>query len=96
MVPQLLLWGDQDTSNPAERVTCAIDRLKSDNAKLTLCVAPGVDHGGIVGAKADYVADWIASKTLGEPAPPDCTLHAESDIMRMGAPATCATIPPND
>ncbi len=95
MVPNLLLWGDTDTSVPPERITCAIDRLKGDGVALTVCVAPGVDHGGVVGAKADYVGDWIAAQTLGATMPAACAQN-ETSIMSSGMLATCATIPPND
>jgi alpha-beta hydrolase superfamily lysophospholipase len=95
-VPTLLLWGEQDQTITPPRITCAIDRLKSDGVNLTLCIDPGSDHESLLGVKADYASDWLAAKVLGETAPPDCALHSESDIMMNGAAATCATVPPND
>jgi pimeloyl-ACP methyl ester carboxylesterase len=95
-VPELILWGQKDTTIAPTRITCALDRLKADGANPTLCVDPDADHSGIVGSKADYAADWIASQVLGGSAPAPCTLHAESDILENGMPATCATVPPND
>jgi pimeloyl-ACP methyl ester carboxylesterase len=95
-VPELIVWGQKDTTIGATRITCAIDRLKTDGASPTLCIDPNADHSGVVGTKADYVADWIASQTLGAPAPDACALHAETDILDGNQPATCAAVPPND
>jgi pimeloyl-ACP methyl ester carboxylesterase len=95
-VPELILWGQQDSTIPAARITCAIDRLKADGANLTLCIDPHADHSGIVGTQADRAADFIASQVLGEAAPQPCALHSESDILDGNMPASCATVPPND
>lgn len=94
-VPLLVLYGGNDTTIPPNRITCAIDRLRADGANMTFCYVPGESHGSVVAAKGDYVADWIASLTLAEPAPPACPMN-ETAIMDDGGPATCATPPPND
>ena len=87
--PILLTYGMKDTTIPPSRMQCAIDRLKADNAKLTACVDAEQTHGGIVSARGEYVADWIASIALGEAAPAACA-QSESAITEP-----CATPPPN-
>jgi pimeloyl-ACP methyl ester carboxylesterase len=89
-VPILLTYGTKDTTIPPERMRCALDRLKQDGANLTACVDKDLSHSEIVSARGEHVASWIASLTLGEPAPPACAAN-ESAIE-----AACATPPPND
>lgn len=95
-VPQLIVWGRQDTTIPANRVTCAVDRLKADGVKPTLCIDPNADHSSIVGNKIDYVTDWIASVTLGATEPAPCDLHSETDLGSGMGEAQCSMLPPND
>jgi pimeloyl-ACP methyl ester carboxylesterase len=97
-VPIQLIWGTTDTTIAYDRVTCAIDRLHSDNASLKVCVVPGVDHGGAVGARVDWMANWIAARALGgpEPAAADCGGDESAILDPMGMKAMCNLIPPND
>jgi pimeloyl-ACP methyl ester carboxylesterase len=95
-VPILLAWGDMDTTIGPDRITCAIDRLRSDDAALTVCVDPGADHGGILASKADHMADWIAARTLGVPEPAACADDEEAIVDPRGMPASCNPLPPND
>jgi pimeloyl-ACP methyl ester carboxylesterase len=88
--PILLAYGLKDTTIPPARMKCALDRLKEDNVKLTACVDAEQTHGGIVSARGEYVADWIASVALGGVAPSACTAN-ESAITEE-----CAVPPPND
>lgn len=88
--PILLAYGLKDTTIPPNRMKCALDRLDQDNAKLTTCIEPEQSHGGIVSARGEYVADWIASVALGGAAPAACTAN-ETAITEE-----CATPPPND
>jgi alpha-beta hydrolase superfamily lysophospholipase len=88
--PILLAYGGKDTTIPPGRMQCGLDRLKEDGTKLTVCVDPDKDHGGIVSAKSDYVSDWIGSVALGEPAPAACAAN-EAAIT-----TPCDTPPPND
>ena len=88
--PILLAYGMKDTTIPPNRMQCAVDRLKADNVNLTACVDADQTHGGIVSARGEYVADWIASVALGQPPPPACAVN-ESAITEP-----CATPPPND
>ena len=69
---------------------CALDRLGEDKANLTVCYEAEKEHGTILSAKADYVADWIASVALGEQAPAACAANAAAITE------PCATPPPND
>ena len=89
-VPQLMVYGGADTTIPPERMKCALDRLTSDGANFSMCYVGTADHNTIVDQKADYVADWIASKTLGTEAPPACAAD------QTAITASCATPPPND
>lgn len=94
-VPLLVVYGANDTTIDPTRITCAIDRLKQDQTSMQFCYVPGEDHGSVVAAKGDYVADWIAGLTLGQMMPAACAMN-ESAIMYDGGPAACATPPPND
>lgn len=92
-VPIAFLYGGKDTTIPPDRITCARDKLKADGAKIEWCVEPEAEHGGeksILAMRAGWAADWVASKTLGEPAPAPCS-QGETDIA-----ASCNPIPPND
>jgi pimeloyl-ACP methyl ester carboxylesterase len=95
-VPELIVWGRQDTTIPGNRVTCAVDRLKADGVKPTFCIDANADHSTIVGNKVDYVTDWIASVTLGATAPAPCDLHDETDLGSGMGEAQCSMLPPND
>jgi pimeloyl-ACP methyl ester carboxylesterase len=88
--PILLMYGLGDGTIPKDRMKCAVDRLKADNAQVTYCVEPEESHGGIVRKRADYAADWIAQLTLGGAAPGACPQN------EAALPAECATPPPND
>jgi pimeloyl-ACP methyl ester carboxylesterase len=88
--PILLLYGGKDTSVPANRFRCALDRLVEDGTKLSVCFDPEGGHGALIDLKGDYVADWIAGITLGAALPPACAQGAEA------VTETCATPPPND
>ena len=95
-VPILIVYGDQDEWIPADRETCGFDRLASDQANATVCIVAGATHDGVVGARADYVNDWIAARALGGAAPTACGPGAEALVDTMGSPITCATLPRND
>ena len=88
--PILLAYGGKDTTIPPGRMKCALDRLGEDKANLTVCYDAEKEHGTILSAKADYVADWIASVALGAPAPAACAANAAAITE------PCATPPPND
>lgn len=89
-VPFLVLYGGADTTIPPGRMRCGLDRLKADGLTLTSCYEAAETHGGILDAKADYVADWIASVTLGAAAPAACAATIDA------VTTACATPPPND
>ncbi|MEO8874029.1 MAG: alpha/beta fold hydrolase, partial [Polyangiaceae bacterium] len=95
-VPILLEYGKNDTAIPPERMACVLDRLKTDNANVTVCLDPNADHTGVVIDQADYVTDWIASKTNGAAAPPACALDQTALTSADGGAVICATPPPND
>ena len=87
-VPILLPYGGMDTTIPANRMTCVLDRLDLDKANYKLCFEPTAGHTGVVNVRSDYASDWIAAKTLGAPEPPACTGVYPRPM--------CASIPPND
>jgi pimeloyl-ACP methyl ester carboxylesterase len=89
-VPIFMAYGLQDGTLTPPLMRCALDRLKADNVKLTACVDSDKDHHSIVSARSDYVADWIGSVALGEPAPAACAAN-ESVVT-----AECTPPPPND
>jgi pimeloyl-ACP methyl ester carboxylesterase len=89
-VPIFIAYGMKDDTLVPNRMRCAIDRLKEDKTKLTVCVDADPGHQTIVSTRGDYVADWIGNLALGEPAPPACATN-ESALTE-----TCATPPPND
>ncbi|MEO8798873.1 MAG: hypothetical protein ABI551_13375, partial [Polyangiaceae bacterium] len=95
-VPILLAYGKKDTAIPPDRMACVLDRLKADGVPLTTCLDEAADHTGVVVDEADYVTDWIASKTMGAPAPAPCALDQSALTGADGGAVTCATPPPND
>jgi pimeloyl-ACP methyl ester carboxylesterase len=88
--PLLVMYGGKDTTVPPERMSCGIDRLKQDGTKLTVCYEENADHHSLLGVSGDRVSDWIASLTLGAPAPASCAAN-ETAITKK-----CDTLPPND
>jgi pimeloyl-ACP methyl ester carboxylesterase len=87
-VPIMIAYGGMDEAIPADRMACVLERLDTDTASYSLCLEPGADHTGIVYARSEYAADWIAARTLGAAEPAAC----DAPFVR---PA-CATPPPND
>ncbi len=94
-VPQLVLYGTKDATIPPDRAMCGFDRLKSDGAAYKVCLTPDATHSGVVGIRSGYVNEWIASVTLGTPAPAPCE-QDETALLADGGPVKCATPPPNN
>jgi pimeloyl-ACP methyl ester carboxylesterase len=88
--PLFVAYGGQDTTIPPDRARCGIDRLKADGAAMTFCYEPDATHGTILNVRAKYVADWIASKTLGAAAPPACAQN------EAAVTTACNKTPSND
>ena len=95
-VPILIEYGSADDTIPPGRMACVTERLKQDNVAYSFCLNPGVGHEGILRAAGSNVVDWIASQTLGEPAPAPCALTDVNLTDDAGVPIQCATPPPND
>lgn len=93
--PMLLLYGAKDTTIPPTRMQCALDRLKEDKTKTTVCIEPDATHNSIVDVRSDYVNDWIASVALGGAAPAACAQN-ETALTENGQPVKCASPPPNE
>lgn len=88
--PILLAYGLKDDTLTQPRMKCGIERLGVDKVNLKVCVDSEMNHNTIVSGKGEYVADWIASLTLGGAEPAPCALN-ESAVT-----AACVTPPPND
>ncbi len=88
--PILMLYGGKDTTIPADRMKCGLDRLQADKANLTVCFDPERGHSTILNERADYVSEWLASLSTGAAAPAACPGTA----AQLTEP--CATPPPND
>jgi pimeloyl-ACP methyl ester carboxylesterase len=95
-VPIRVFYGSKDTTIPPDRVSCALDRLKSDGANYKVCVDSTSDHSTIVSTKGSFAADWVASLTLGEADPGSCGKDETAIVDPLGAPAVCNGLPPND
>jgi alpha-beta hydrolase superfamily lysophospholipase len=95
-VPVLVAIGGGDPAIPPDRLACVVDALRRSTRNVAFCFHRTADHGGIMRAHADAVADWIGSVTLGTPRTAQC----ESDVVDLtdgnGNAATCAVIPPNE
>lgn len=89
-VPLFVAYGGNDTTIPPDRARCGIDRLKADGAAMTFCYEPTATHGSILDVRSKYVADWIASKTLGAPAPEACAQN------EAAVTTACNPTPSND
>jgi pimeloyl-ACP methyl ester carboxylesterase len=94
--PILVEYGAQDTTIPSDRMACVVDRLKSDGVDFKFCLNDGLGHQGVVRKTSSYVADWIASKTLGEAAPAACTETDANLVNDAGTAIKCATPPSNE
>jgi hypothetical protein len=69
-VPALVLYAQNDQTITPDLMACVYRRLSEDHLDYQTCFESQVPgHSGTLAAKADYVADWIAQQTLGEPAP---------------------------
>jgi pimeloyl-ACP methyl ester carboxylesterase len=79
--PILLLYAEADSTITPDLMACVFRRLSGDGANYSVCYdADPVGHSGIVEAKADSVADWIAAQTQGAPGPDGgCQLLATDD-----------------
>jgi pimeloyl-ACP methyl ester carboxylesterase len=95
-VPVLIEYGSADDTIPPDRMACVTDRLKQDHVAYSFCLRPGIGHEGILREAGSDVVDWIASKTMGEPAPPACAETEANLTDDAGVPISCSTPPPND
>lgn len=90
--PLLILYGGKDASISPDRMTCAMDRLRGDATKASVCYRPGSTHGGIVDDASETALAWVGARTLGEPEPAPCAAIGSFSI----AGAACPKTPPND
>jgi pimeloyl-ACP methyl ester carboxylesterase len=93
-VPVLVEYGLLDQTLPPRLMACATDRLTSDQVHYSFCTSPDVGHQTVIRQQASYVADWIASQTLGEPAPAPCP--TSNTIADDAGLVSCPSEPPND
>jgi pimeloyl-ACP methyl ester carboxylesterase len=96
-VPILILYANNDTTITPDLMACVVDRLTTDKASFTFCYdADPVGHGGIVTAKADYVAAWALAQAAGGPAPAACTHDQSALVDDAGAKIPCNPLLPQD
>ena len=95
-VPILLLYANDDTTVTPDLMACVFQRLSTDGANYSVCYDQDpVGHSGIVEARADVVADWIAAETLGGQPPTACpsALGTDGGVPVLtddaGAPVPC-------
>ncbi|MFO0664581.1 MAG: hypothetical protein U0174_11555 [Polyangiaceae bacterium] len=88
-VPILVTYGTKDTTIPANRMSCATDRLTTDGASFKMCYRDGASHQGIVPDSSEYVSAWLKAKAAGTDDPPE-------ECATVPAATECATPPPND
>lgn len=96
MGASIVIWqGGKDTTVPADRVVCGVDKINADLAatpgattKLTLCGDATADHGGVMKDNVDWTSRWIIAVTKGTPLP------ACPGWDVIGSPK-CNTPPPN-
>jgi pimeloyl-ACP methyl ester carboxylesterase len=71
--PLLVWYADNDQTITPDLAACTFDRLAADKANFNVCYASEpIGHAGLLGAKSEYVADWIAAQTLDAQAPAAC------------------------
>jgi pimeloyl-ACP methyl ester carboxylesterase len=79
-IPLLVWYANDDTTITPDTAECIFERLTGDKANYTACYdSDPVGHAGILGAKSEYVADWIAAQTLDAAAPQPCTVLPQDD-----------------
>jgi pimeloyl-ACP methyl ester carboxylesterase len=96
-VPTLILYANNDTTITPDLMACVVDRLTTDKSAFTFCYdADPVGHGGIVTAKADYVAEWVLAQAAGGPAPQACTHDQSALVDDAGVKIPCNPLLPQD
>jgi pimeloyl-ACP methyl ester carboxylesterase len=95
-VPLLSLYGGKDTTMTPDLAACVFDRYKADQLNYKVCFDPAGSHGSILSVRADYVADWIAAKTLGGADPGACPNDEKALTDDAGAPVPCNKLLPPD
>lgn len=96
-VPMLIVYSMSDTTIGPGRMACVFDRLKEDGVPLEVCIDDNdAGHGGTMDVRGDFVADWIASKTLDADVPSKCEMGFQNFVGDRGETVICATPPPND
>jgi pimeloyl-ACP methyl ester carboxylesterase len=78
-VPLLVWYANNDRTITPDLAACTFDRLAADHANFDVCYASEpIGHAGLLGAKSEYVSDWIAAQTLDAQAP-TCSSLARDD-----------------
>ncbi|MFO0661594.1 MAG: hypothetical protein U0165_17445 [Polyangiaceae bacterium] len=95
-VPLLVVYGDADDWIPAERAMCGFDRLTADGANTEYCIVPGALHDPVVGMRSDYMARWIAARSLAGADPGVCGNGLDTLVDAKWKLVKCASLPPND
>ncbi len=99
-VPIALVYAAGDTTITPDLMQCVFNRLSTDGTDYQICYdTDPVGHPGSVADNADWVADWIASKTIadaGAPGAGHCTSLAPNEagvpqlLNGSGSPVKCS------
>ena len=101
-VPILVWYANDDVTITPDGMQCAFNRLSADGTNYQHCYDPNpVGHAGPPAVDNNYVVDWIAHETLGEPAPQEnCQQLALNDagvpqlVDDAGKPIPCNSLLP--
>lgn len=86
-VPILIYYADDDTTLVPDFIQCVFNRLTGDQTNYQVCYDPNpVGHSGVVAENASNVADWIASKTVGDGGTPQLTHCSTLPTSDAGVP----------
>lgn len=93
-VPILIAHSMNDTTVNPGRLSCVLDRLHADGVSVELCLEKERGgHSEIMDLQADFVADWIAAKTLNRAAQLECQTGLD-DYLAMDI--SCEVPPTNE
>jgi pimeloyl-ACP methyl ester carboxylesterase len=109
--PVLLWYANNDSTVTPDGMQCVFNRLQGDGANYKVCYDPTPfvtngatsGHSGPPAVDNNYVIDWVAQQTLGDPAPTEaCASLApnEAGVPQItdeaGAPIDCNGLLPTE
>jgi hypothetical protein len=102
-VPILVWYANADITISPDGMQCVFNRLTGDSTNYKVCYETSpVGHQGVVAIDNNYVVDWAAQQTLGDPAPKEpCASLSKNDagvpqlVDEGGAPIDCNSLIPS-